>query len=175
MSLFDPNDITKLWPSMIFALIGVGAVLLPSQVVFSIISPDELIGTSVALSVVIRMIGQVVGNSMFYNLFTQEVRKNAPLLIGPPAIQAGFTDIHRIEFLVTTLTAGPLSHYLPLFPEIDTQQKLDAILAAGHEIFSKSFPLIYHVSIPFGVVSVLSCLGLFGIEQYMGDRVAVLL
>jgi hypothetical protein len=159
---------------MVFALVGVGAVLLPSQVVFSIISPDDLIGTSVALSVVIRMIGQVIGKSMFYNIFTDEVRKNAPLLIGPPAIQAGFTDISRIELLVTTMTAGPLSHYRSLFPEIDTQQELDAIVLAGQQIFAKSFPLLYYISIPFGVVSVISCLGFWGLEQFIDDHIAVM-
>jgi hypothetical protein len=174
LSLFDPDNINSVWPIMVFALVGVGAVLLPSQVVFSIISPDDLIGTSVALSVVIRMIGQVIGKSMFYNIFTHEVRENAPLLIGPPAIQAGFTDISRIELLVTTMTAGPLSHYRALFPEIDSQQELDAIVHAGQQIFAKSFPLLYYISIPFGVVSVISCVGLWGLEQFIDDHIAVI-
>lgn len=59
MAAFDKDNISTVWAPMVIGLIGVGGVLLPSQVVFSVISPDDLIGTSVALSVVIRMIGQV--------------------------------------------------------------------------------------------------------------------
>ncbi|TVY86809.1 Efflux pump, partial [Lachnellula willkommii] len=67
MAAIDPENITTAWAPLIIGLIGVGGVLLPSQVVFSIISPPSLIGTSVSLSIVIRAIGQVIGVSMFYN------------------------------------------------------------------------------------------------------------
>lgn len=58
MSLFNRQDINTIWAPYVLALFGVGGVLLPSQVVFSVITPDELIGTSIALSLVVRMIGQ---------------------------------------------------------------------------------------------------------------------
>ncbi|KAF2166002.1 hypothetical protein M409DRAFT_66911 [Zasmidium cellare ATCC 36951] len=173
MSLFDRNDISTVWAPMIFGLIGVGAVLLPSQVVFSVISPTDLIGTSVSLSVVIRMIGQVIGKSMFYNIFKQQLTKEAPAIIGLPAVSAGFSDIPRITKLVTTMTAGPLSHYLALFPEIDSPQDLAVIVEAGQQLYAKVFPLLYLVSIPFGVLACLSCLALWGIDKYMDGDVAV--
>lgn len=173
MSLFDRHDISTVWAPMIFGLIGVGAVLLPSQVVFSVISPPDLIGTSVALSLVIRMIGQVVGKSMFYNLFRQELVKKAPAIIGIPAVSVGFSDIPRITKLVTTMTAGPLSHYRALFPELDSPQDMSLIVEAGQQLYAKVFPLLYLVSIPFGVLACLSCLALFGIDKYMDDHVAV--
>ncbi|CAK1358395.1 Vacuolar basic amino acid transporter 2 [Cercospora beticola] len=184
MALYDPNNINTVWGPMIIGLIGVGAVLLPSQVVFSVISPDDLIGTSVALSLVIRMIGQVIGKSMFYNLFRQQVTKKAPAIIGIPAVLAGFIvppgepnaglpDVARITKLVTTMTAGPLDHYLSLFPQIDTPEELASIVAAGQELYSKCFQLLFYVSIPFGTLAIVSCFGLWGIEKYMTKRVAV--
>lgn len=173
MSLFDRNDISTVWGPMIFGLIGVGAVLLPSQVVFSVISPPDLIGTSVALSVVIRMIGQVVGKSMFYNIFKQRLTAEAPAIIGLPAVSVGFSDIPRITKLVTTMTAGPLSHYRALFPELDSPQDLSLIIEAGQQLYAKVFPLLYLVSIPFGVLACLSCLALWGIDKYMDGDVAV--
>ena len=105
------------------------------------ISPDDLIGTSVALSVVVRMIGQVrfnelkhaprfalqscqkdmltqskvIGKSMFYNIFRTEVTSLARTnlqLIAVPALEAGFTSVERITALVNQLTAGPLQFYV---------------------------------------------------------------
>ena len=179
MSLYDPANINTVWAPMIFGLIGTGAVLLPSQVVFSVITPDDLIGTSVALSLVIRMMGQVIGKSMFYNLFREQVQEKAAGIIGLPAVLAGFVtpeglpDVPGITKLVTTLTAGPLDHYLSLFPQIDTPEKLASIVAAGQELYSKCFQLLFYVSIPFGVLAIISCFGLWGIDKYMTKRVAV--
>lgn len=137
MSLYNPANFNTVWVPMIFGLIGVGAVLLPSQVVFSVITPDDLIGTSVALSLVIRMMGQVIGKSMFYNIFREQVKEKAAGIVGLPAVLAGFVtsqgcpDVHAITRLVTTMTAGPLHHYLSLFPQIDTPEKLASIVTAG--------------------------------------------
>ncbi|KAI5363193.1 putative major facilitator transporter Str1/Tri12, major facilitator superfamily [Septoria linicola] len=179
MSLYDPNNIATVWAPMIIGLIGVGAVLLPSQVVFSVISPDDLIGTSVALSLIIRMIGQVIGKSMFYNIFREQVKAKATMTIGLPAVLAGFVtpegipDVPGITKLVTTMTAGPLDHYLSLFPQIDTPEKYDSIVTAGQLLYSQCFQLLFYVSIPFGALAIASCFGLWGIDKYMTKRVAV--
>jgi len=179
MSLFDPADINTVWAPMIFGLVGVGAVLLPSQVVFSLISPDDLIGTSVALSVVIRMIGQVIGKSMFYNIFRQTVTKKATSILGITAYLAGFQleggapDIAGITSLVTTMTAGPLEHYIDLFPQIDSPEELAEIIKLGQQAYAESFPLLYYVSIPWGVLAIVSCFGLWGISRYMSNKTAV--
>lgn len=176
MSLFDPNNINSVWAPMIFGLIGVGAVLLPSQVVFSVISPDDLNGTSVALSLVVRMIGQVVGKSMFYNIFKTELQKKATSILAVPAVSVGFGGpdvVERITKLVTTTTAGPLSHYVGLFPEIQGPEELATVVNAGQKMYSKVFPLLYLVAIPWGVLAGISCLALWGIDKYIYDHVAV--
>ncbi|KAF2762288.1 putative major facilitator superfamily transporter [Pseudovirgaria hyperparasitica] len=173
MAIVDPTDIRTVWGPMVVGLFGIGAVLLPSQVVFSVISPDHLIGTSVAFSLVIRMVGQIVGKSMFYNIFREHVRTLAPPIIGIPAINAGFQSIPRIEEVVTVMAAGPLSHYRSAFPEIVDDAKMEVLVQAGRVLYGKAFPLIYYVSIPFGVLAVLSCFALWGIEQFLTDHVAV--
>lgn len=87
MAAIDPENINTAWAPLIIGLIGVGGVLLPSQVVFSIISPYDLIGTSVSLSIVVRAIGQVIGVSMYYNLFKTRLTHYAsdPAAIAFPA------------------------------------------------------------------------------------------
>ena len=137
MATADPENISTMWAPLIFGLFGVGGVLLPSQVVFSIISPPELIGSSVALSIVVRSIGQVAGVSMFYNIFTQKVTasvyNNVDAFIIPAASIVGLNPSAIVK-LVTTLTAGPFQEYAYLF-NITSQAQIDQIVQGGHEVY----------------------------------------
>lgn len=175
MAAVDPENISTVWAPMILGLTGVGGVVLPSQVIFSIITPDELIGTGVALSIVLRMIGQVVGISIFYNIFIQQVTKNTMKYFALPAISMGFDDVVSITSLVSTLAAGPLSNYVALFPQINSTEKYNIIVQAGHELYKHCFPLLYLVSIAFGGVAIISAFFLSDINRFIDDHVAVAL
>ncbi|PVH71282.1 putative major facilitator superfamily transporter [Cadophora sp. DSE1049] len=175
----DPENINTVWAPLIIGLLGVGGVLLPSQVVFSIISPETLIGTSIALSIVIRAIGQVVGVSMFYNLFHSHIEHRAMsnlTIFTLPAITNGFNPgLHPIEAtteLITTLTAGPFSAYAANF-NITDPENIAAIQQAGHELYKTAFPELYLVSIAFGGAAIISCFFLKGISAFINENVAV--
>ena len=138
---------------------------------FSIISPDDIIGTSVSLSIVIRAIGQVVGVSMYYNVFKTQLTQRAtndPLLFALPALANGVTvsspaDLVRtISELITALAAGPFSRYAYLFPGVDTPMKVAAIEAAGHNLYKAVFPPLYFISIAWGSAAIIACLFLTG-------------
>lgn len=175
MATADPEDINTMWAPLIFGLIGVGGVLLPSQVVFSIISPPEHIGASVALSIVVRSIGQVVGVSMFYNIFKQNVTasvyKNVETFILPAAALVG-PDIDAITNLVTSLTAGPFDVYAHLF-NATTQAQIDAIVQGGHDVYKVCFHELYLISIAFGGAATLSFFFLADIRKFINENVAV--
>jgi hypothetical protein len=175
MAAIDPENIKTAWAPMVLGLIGVGGVLLPCQVIYSIITPDELLGTGVALSIVVRMIGQVVGVSMFYNIFLHHVHENAVKYFAIPAIQVGFTSVEGITQLATTLTAGPLTSYAHYFPELDSPEKIHTIVVAGHELFKRCFPILYLISIAFGGAAIISSFFLRDINKFMDDHVAVLM
>lgn len=175
MAAGDPEDINTMWAPLTFGLFGVGGVLLPSQVVFSIISPPELIGSSVALSIVVRSIGQVVGVSMFYNIFKQNVTasvyKNIESFVIPAASIVGF-DPAAITELVTTLTGGPFSAYAHLF-NVTSQTQIDQIVRGGHEVYKVCFSEIYLISIAFGGAAMISFFFLTDIRKFMNEHVAV--
>lgn len=175
MAAINPDNVNSAWAPVILGLIGVGGVLLPSQVIFSILTPDEFLGTGVALSIVIRMVGQVIGVSMFYNIFHHHVEENAIKYFALTAIELGFDSIESITQLVTTLTAGPFSTYAHLFPQLDTPEKVEMIIQAGHVLFEHCFPILYFISIAFGGVAIVSCFFLTDINRHMDDHVAVLL
>ena len=178
MAAIDPENLSTVWAPMVFGLIGVGGVLLPSQVIYSIITPDEYLGAGVAFSIVVRMIGQVVGVSMFYNIFHQRTSANAVKYFAIPAITAGFGSVAEITDLATALTAGPLSAYAHLFPQLQgagAEAKITALQYAGHELYKHSFPILYLISIAWGGVAIISSFFLTDVNQYINDHVAVLL
>ncbi|PBP21773.1 C6 finger domain-containing protein, partial [Diplocarpon rosae] len=179
MAAIDPDDINTAWAPLVIGLLGVGGVLLPSQVVFSIISPDELIGTSIALSIVIRSLGQVIGVSMFYNLFHKHIQDLATTnlkIFSLPAIVNGFDPgpdpVGHTTELITTLTAGPFAAYAHRF-NITDPAHIAAIQQAGHNLYKGAFPELYLVSIAFGGAAIISCFFLAGISQFINDNVAV--
>jgi hypothetical protein len=180
MAAIDPENINTAWAPLCIGLIGVGGVLLPSQVIFSIITPNDLIGTGVALSVVVRLIGQVIGVSMYYNIFKQRITARAGDLMHPdiflyPAINAGFSDVASITELVTTLSAGPLEHYAYMFPQLDTPEKIASIVEAGHNLYKAGFPILYLIAIAFGGASVVASFFLWGLDAFINEDTAVLL
>lgn len=174
MAAIDPNNINTAWAPLVIGLIGVGGVLLPSQVVFSIISPPDLIGTSVSLSIVIRAIGQVVGVSMYYNVFKTRLTSLATgnlTTFAVPALENGLTynvsegfagATVAVTNLVTTLTAGPFSSYNYLFPGIDTPEQVAAIQLAGHNLYQHAYPILYLISIAWGGTAIIACFFLTG-------------
>lgn len=175
MATADPENINSMWAPLIFGLLGVGGVLLPSQVVFSIISPPEHIGASVALSIVVRSIGQVIGTSMFYNIFkhnvTKSVYSHVQDFIVPAAALVG-PDIDAITALVTALTAGPFDVYAHLF-NATTPAQIDAIVKGGHEVYKGCFSELYLISIAFGGAAIICFFFLADIRKFMNEHVAV--
>lgn len=174
MAAVDPENIHTVWAPLVIGLVGVGGVLLPSQVVFSIISPDDLIGTSVSLSIVIRAVGQVIGVSMYYNVFKTRLTDRAQgdlSLFALPALQNGLTPAQpetidtitaAVTSLVTALTAGPFSNYAYLFPGITTQTQIANIQEAGHNLYKDCFPILYLISIAFGGTAIIASAFLTG-------------
>jgi hypothetical protein len=175
MATADPENINTMWAPLTFGLFGVGGVLLPSQVVFSIISPPELIGASVALSIVVRSIGQVVGVSMFYNVFKQKVTasvyNNIENFVVPVASVVGFNTA-AITDVVITLASGPFEAYAHVY-NITSQSKIDQIVQGGHDVYKVCFPPLYLISVAFGGAAIMSFFFLADIRKFINEHVAV--
>jgi hypothetical protein len=60
------------------------------------------------------------------------VSKNAEVQFAIPKLEAGIATTQEITALASTLEAGPLSHYVHLFPQINRPNKLASIVQARH-------------------------------------------
>ena len=158
---------------MIFALIGVGGVLVPNQVVITVITPDDLIASVTALTVGLRAQSQVIGLALFYNRYTSELQANTLKHVGPIMAQLGVTDPLQVSGMMQILTAIPFRQYAAMVPGLSAEPVYSLLSKACIDAFGSTFKFVYLITIGFGVPACIAA-GLLGdMSQYMDEHVAV--
>ena len=157
------------------ALVGVGGVLVPNQVIITIITPDDLIASVTALTVGLRAQAQVIGLSIFYNRLVHDVTKNAYSYIVPAMLEAGIYNATEITNLVTSLTGVPYYQLAPLIPELHNPANYEAVKEATIQCFSQAFVLVWYITIAFGVAACIAAAFMGDVSKYMDNHVAVVL
>jgi hypothetical protein len=171
----NPHDIGTAFGPLVLALIGVGGVLVPNQVIITIITPDDLIASVTALTVGLRAQAQVVGIAMFYNRFKTEVTERATLTIGLAMVKSGIFNITEITTFVTTLTGVPFHQLAPTIPQLTNPTNYDMVREAGIVLFSESLKNVYWITVAFGVTACIGAAFMGDVSQYMDGHVAVVL
>jgi hypothetical protein len=159
----------------VLTLVGIGGVLVPNQVVVTIITPDDLVASVTALTVGLRAQAQVLGLSIFYNRFYTKIHKNAIKYIAPPIVKAGVYNITAITEFVTNLAGVPYKESYATFPQLQNPAHYEAVHKGVIDAFSKTFVQVYYITIPFGVTATIAALFMGDISQYIDQHVAVIL
>jgi MFS family permease len=173
MAAVDPHNINSVWAPLVLGLLSVGGVLIPNQIIVTLISPDDLIATATCLTVCLRSIGQVVGVAIFYNQFISAMTKNAYSYVVPAALEVGILDIPTIENMLPTLIAVPFSEYVKTLPQVDTSEKYAILHEAVIQAFGHSFPSVYYISIAFGATACIASLLIGDLSKLMDAHIAV--
>lgn len=129
-------------------------------------SPDDLIGTAVALVITMRTFGGSVGYAIFYNIFTTTIEQKAP-----PAIAKA-----------TNLKGSEIKQLIEVFTGESSESPFRAIaqhgaktVAAAQYAFqvsaSQGAALVFYVAIPLGLLALLPALFLPNMKQYLSKRV----
>jgi hypothetical protein len=175
LTVIDPHDIRTAWPPLALALIGVGGVLVPNQVVITIITPDDLIGTVTAVTVGLRAQSQLIGLALFYNRFVNELQNNVINYVVPAMFSVGIDDPTEITTIVSSLTAVPFYQLAAGIPQLQNPANYELVKEATIQGFSQSFLLPYYITIAFGVPACIAAAFMGDISKYMDDHVAVVL
>lgn len=147
---------------------GVGGILVPASTVALTVCPDELIATTVALSLSIRVIGGSIGYAIYYNIFTNKLTVALPEYVGAAVIQAGLPAEDAMIFVETFLTTPMAIASAPGA----TVGIIGAATRAQQEAYAYAFSYVWYSSIAFGVIAIVAC-GLLGNpRKYLTDRVA---
>ncbi|KAL1636077.1 hypothetical protein SLS56_001429 [Neofusicoccum ribis] len=170
------DNLNEVYIALTLAAVGVGGVIIPNQIIITIICPDDLIGSATAMALSVRMIGGCIGFAIYYNIFKTNFTTNAYTTIAPAAIQYGKVyDAGQIYDIAIDISAN-LNRNLSTYPSLrNNPAGVEAIIQAGRECFALSFPDIYWVGVGFGAVSTLAAVFLGDITQYLDDHTAVIL
>lgn len=171
----DPHDIGTIIAPLVLALIGVGGVLVPNQVIITVITPDDLIASVTALTVGLRAQAQVVGLAIYYNRFLAEITQNTYTYVVPAFVEVQYGNPELIEAMMTTLTAIPFREWaqtVPPFPHADSF----AVLQEGTvQAFAHAFRFVYFITIAFGVPACIAAAFMGDVSKYLDKHVAVVL
>lgn len=150
-------------------------MLVPNQVIITVITPDDLIASVTALTVGLRAQAQVIGLSIFYNRFLHEVTQNAYKDVVPAMLEAGVYSPTVIIDLVANLTAVPFYQYAPNIPELSIPVHYELVKEATIQCFSRSLVFIYYITIAFGVPACIAAACMGDVSKFMDNHVAVIL
>ncbi|KAJ5676109.1 fungal trichothecene efflux pump [Penicillium macrosclerotiorum] len=173
MAAVDRNNINTVWAPLVLGLTGVGGVLVPNQVIVTVISPDDLIATATSLTVCLRSVGQVVGISIFYTQFIAKLTEEAETKIVPAAIKIGITDPLTLKTMPSTLLAIPFSEYAAALPQLKRPESYEFLHQVVISAFGVSFSKVYLISIAFGATACIASWFLGDLTSLMDDHIAV--
>jgi hypothetical protein len=172
MSIARTDNINSVYAPLTFAALGVGGVIIPNQIIITIICPDDLIATATALALTVRVIGGSIGYAVYYNVFKERFTHYATSYFGLQAALAGVYDVQTITEMAL-LVSENLYQKLLDYPQVTTQATYDKLYFAGRETFALSFPIVWYSSIAFGGATIIACLFLRDIGKYMDGHIAV--
>lgn len=173
LTAVDPYNLSTVWAPLILGLMGVGGVLIPNQIIITIICPDDLIATATCLTVCLRAVGQVVGLSIFYTQFVSFLTAKTLNIVIPVAVQVGIDDLPTLGSMIPTLVSTPYKEWVLTIPALTTQDKIDTLHKVVIEAFGQAFPRVYYISIAFGVTAVIASFFIENLGNLMDEHIAV--
>lgn len=173
MVIARPDNLPRVLVALTLAALGIGGVIIPAQVIITIICPADLIGSATAMALSARMIGGCVGFAVYYNIFKTRFSQNALTTIAPVAVRYGVSDATQIRAMVLDIAAN-LDANISIYPALrGNPEAVAKVVAAGRECFARSFPDMYWVGVGFGAVSTVAAVFLGDVARFVDDRVAV--
>lgn len=166
------DNLAGVYAAVSIACLGVGAVIVPCQIVSTIVCPDDLIATITALTISVRFVGGAIGYAAYYSVLRRHFIQNAYKYIVPAIAEIGIGNVTEYTDIVLAIS-GNLAATLHNFPGVDTPEKIDILVKAGQLAFSKSYPLVYLVSIAFGGAAFIASFFLPDVDKFMDGHIAV--
>ncbi|OJI98673.1 hypothetical protein ASPVEDRAFT_123073 [Aspergillus versicolor CBS 583.65] len=175
MAAINPHNISTAWAPLIFGLLGIGGVLIPNQIIITVICPDSLIATATCLTACLRAVGQVIGTSIFYTQFTSALTANTYNTVVPAALQVGLYDFETLGAMMPALVATPWKEWIVSsgVGGMLSAPELGVLHGAVVEAFAGAFDKVWYISIAFGVSAVIASCCIEDLSALMDGHVAV--
>ncbi|TQS36250.1 hypothetical protein Golomagni_03305 [Golovinomyces magnicellulatus] len=178
LSAVDPHSLSTIWAPLCLALVGVGGVLIPNQVIITILTPDDLIASATALTIGLRSQAQVIGLAIYYSRFLHVLEQKAIRHLAGPIINAGVYNITVITNLVVGLASRPYDQLAQNIPQLSGPAHLAAYQAVKEGTlltYKGAFDYVYLMSIGFGAAACIAAAFMGNVEQFIDQHVAAAL
>jgi len=168
------NAISADTPSMGLGLsflagLGLGGIYVPTAVVLTIISPDDLLGGITGLGLSFRWIGGAIAYAIYFNMVQTKLTNVIPTNVGTAAVKAGL-PLNKVPAFVQALLS---QNTTAIVAAGATPKIIQAAEAAVVESYTEGLQPVYLVSIAFTGAAVILSLLLKDIRKYMDGRVAL--
>ncbi|KAI1105353.1 MFS multidrug transporter-like protein [Jackrogersella minutella] len=164
------DNLNVMFLPLVLTCLGCGAVIVPCQIIVTIVCPDDLIATAIALTIMIRFVGGAIGYAIYVSIQTQKFSETSLAFIVPAASQVGITDPNVIQQIIL-LVASNLGEQVKGL--VQTEQQWEALMYAGREAFAASYSYVYYCAIAFGVIATAAASFLPDISALMDHHIAV--
>ncbi|KAL4779794.1 hypothetical protein BJX76DRAFT_361460 [Aspergillus varians] len=165
------------WAPLTISLLGIGAVLIPNQIILTAIYPDHLIATATCLTASLCAVGHVIGTRIFYTQFVSVLTAGKYERVVPVAMEVGLalTDLRIVEFMMPVLVATPWKEWMGAVrvSAVVGAEKLGVLREVVIGAFAMALNRICYISIVFEVVAVGASLFIEDSEMVMDLRVVV--
>ncbi|KAK0268450.1 hypothetical protein LTR54_017760 [Friedmanniomyces endolithicus] len=134
------DNLYQMWGLLIVAGLGIGGMVVPASIITTIICPDDLIATTAALTLAIRVIGDSIGYCVYYNVFISKFVPAAIYYIGGAIeLKLNITNLDVIKEAIG-ITGTSL---LPLLDELTGIKGLpgayDLVVLAGQMAYAEAY------------------------------------
>jgi hypothetical protein len=106
MAAVKVDNLQAMFAPLVLVCFGCGAVIVPCQVIASVVCPDDLIATVFALTISVRIVGSALGYAIYYSILTHKFAQAAVKYIATAAIEAGIQDPEKIKEVVMLVASS---------------------------------------------------------------------
>jgi hypothetical protein len=170
MAAAKVDNLQAMFAPLVLVCFGCGAVIVPCQVIASVVCPDDLIATVFALTISVRIVGGALGYAIYYSILTHKFAQAAVKYIATAAIEAGIQDPEKIKEVVMLVASSARQE---LMKYVDTPAQVDALVLAGRQAYAASYQFVYLASIAFGSVAITAACILPDVSNLMDAHIAV--
>ena len=130
-------------------------------------SPEDLIGTAVALTAAVRTLGGAIGTAFLSSILLSEGKKKVPTSIGTYAVKAGLPKAEVTPFVAAFYAESPKVAKIPGA----NAAVLEAAKLGEQFGYAEAFRLVFYTLLPFGILAAALCLSLPSVAKLMTDKV----
>lgn len=168
------DNIQTVYGILFVAGLGVGGIVVPASMVTTYICPTDLIATTTALTIAIRIVGGAIGYAIYFNIFVNRLKQEFTSILVPTCIKLGITDKAAIGQIIG-MTAESLTDDIRHLPAVKSDAAWEAIVEAGQLAYANAYPWVFYASIAFGGIAILASLFLEDVSEFIDDEVAVVI